>query len=170
MTKTVEPWRKSESLSPMPSVPVQAAVKPAVVATTSTAAAAKPVTMVASANTPVRTQNVARTAAAQTSVVMYEKQPMPARSNVSSVVVVLASAEDSPAVATASLQSWLKERVVSACGKEGRDLELVLRSPTQMSVDIKARDSATAQQLSRKILAMQELEPYRVTLRIQVPQ
>lgn len=95
---------------------------------------------------------------------------MPTRSTVSSGVVVLASADDSSEAATATLQGWLKDRVVSTCGKEGRDLELVLRSPAHMTVDVKARDSAAAQQLSRKILAMQELEPYRVTLKIQVAQ
>lgn len=123
--------------------------------------------------TPGQTQNLTGAPPASGSLLWQEKPAMPPRKSVSSGVVVLASANEAqagPEAATATLQGWLKDQVANVCGKDGRDLHLLLRSTNHMTVDLKARDAATAHQLSRKILGMQELEPYRVTLKIQVAQ
>lgn len=134
-------------------------------------------TLVAAANTPqevtpARHESVTKPAAA--TFVFQEKPAMAVQGAVTSGVVVAASADELPQtipdVAQAALESWLKDRVSLTCGTEGRDLEVVLRSTTHMTVDLKARDAQAAQHLSRKILAMPELEPYRVTLKVQSAQ
>jgi len=143
-----------------------------------TRATSKVNTLVAAANVPPRDVAPVRheiaTPPTASTVVFQEKPAMASHSAVTSGVVVLASADESPQaipeVAQATLESWLKERVSLMCGAEARELEVVLRSTTHMTVDLKTRDSQTAQQLSRKILAMQELEAYRVTLKVQVAQ
>jgi hypothetical protein len=134
---------------------------------------AKGATVVAAANAPpakiipVRAETVVKAP-----MIFQEKLPMPSRGPVSAGVVVLAGADETAQaeVASATLEGWLKQRVAMTCGPDGRNLEVALRSSNHMTVDLQTRDSALAQQLSRKILAMQELEPYRVTLKIQVDQ
>jgi hypothetical protein len=105
-------------------------------------------------------------------VVIFEEKPAMANHNAVTSGVVVVSNEDSPQavpeVAAASLEDLLKQRVAMACGPAGRDLEVVLRSTTHVTVDLKASNRATAQQLSRKVLQLPELEPYRVSLKIQV--
>ncbi len=174
---TVQPVEKVRVQSPPASTPAQrpysfgtASAAPSVAAPTT----AKQTTGVALASAPAMSKgsDLVRTAASQPIVIMQEKLPLPVRSNVSTGVVVFDDTDDSPpinpAVATAALQGWLKDRVLKTCGKDGHDLEVVLRSPAHMTVDVKTRDASTAQQLSRKILAMQELEAYKVTLKVQV--
>jgi hypothetical protein len=72
------------------------------------------------------------------------------------------------AVDLASLQTRLKQQIVSACCLSPRDLEVVATSDKTLDVRLKAPSIAQGELLSEKLFKMPELGPYEVRLDVQV--
>lgn len=111
-------------------------------------------------------------ASSEVRTALYREKPArPETGPVTSGVVVLASASDEPvsaAGATMHLQAWLQHLVVTTCGNDASDINLVLRSTTEIDVQLRTHEPALAQSLAERILRLPELSPYRVMLEIQV--
>jgi hypothetical protein len=72
-----------------------------------------------------------------------------------------------PAPAKAAV-AQVKQRVLAACGKSARDVEVIARSNVNLLIRLKVPDVAMGEQLGPQILALPDLEPYQVDLEIQI--
>ncbi len=79
----------------------------------------------------------------------------------------LAPAAPVPSGPTAAIScELLRQRVLSVCGMAARDVRVVAEGGDRLTVHITLMDSAAGERLSRQILAMPELGPFRVFLQV----
>lgn len=74
-----------------------------------------------------------------------------------------------PGVA-ASLPSRLKTIVETGCGPNLKEVHVEVVSPTDIIVQFKVNNEAEGRQVARRVLALPELQRYRVEVRVKVPQ
>jgi hypothetical protein len=163
--------------------PMPQAIKPAQPVPATTAPNFMPAETVKAALLPAVKQDGPAKPALPTAPV-YTVAPLPAvpapkpaareSDNVATVGFMIFEAEEQPAPAPRKiivnpLQTKLQQRVAAVCGKSVKDVDVTIGAGKKVLVRITAATSREAESLSTKIFTMPELDPYQVSLDVQLP-